>query len=115
MAYLPKRGDIVHLTFDPAAGKEMLGKHFGLVISDKVFNGSGLAMICPTSQGAAGNARSIGTVVMLMGTGTETQGVVHCHQLKSLDWRIRKAEFKEVTPNFVMEEVVGKLEAILFD
>ena len=115
MAYLPKRGDIVHLTFDPATGKEMLGKHYGLVISDKLFNGSGLAMICPISQGAAANARSIGTMVTLMGTGTETQGAVHCQQLKSLDWRIRKAEFKEVTPGFIMEEVAGKIEAILFD
>jgi len=115
MAYVPKRGDIVHLTFDPASGKEMLGKHYGLVISDKVFNGSGLAMICPISQGTAANARSIGTIVTLMGSGTETQGGVHCHQLKSLDWRVRKAEFKEITPDFIMEEVAGKLEAILFD
>lgn len=50
-----------------------------------------------------------------MGSCTETQGGVHCHQLKSLDWRVRKAEFKEVTPDFIMEEVAGKLEAILFD
>ena len=33
MAYLPKRGDIIHLTFDPSSGKEMLGKHYGLVIN----------------------------------------------------------------------------------
>lgn len=36
MAYTPKHGDIVHLTFDPASGKKMLGKHYGLVISDKI-------------------------------------------------------------------------------
>lgn len=115
MAFVPKRGDIIHLAFDPATGKEMLGKHYGLVISDKIFNGSGLAMICPISQGAADYARSVGTIVTLMGSGTETQGAVHCHQLKSLDWRVRKAEFKETTPDFIMEEVAGKLEAILFD
>jgi mRNA interferase ChpB len=115
MAYVPKRGDIVHLTFDPASGKKMPGKHYGLVISGMIFNGSELAMICPISQGAATNASSIGTVVTLKGSGVETQGAVHCHQLKSLDWRVRKAEFKEVTPDFLMEEVAGKLEAILFD
>ena len=115
MAYLPKRGDIIHLTFDPSSGKEMLGKHNGLVISGKIFNNSGLAMICPISQGAATNARSVGTVVTLMGSGTETQGAVHCHQLKSLDWRVRKSEFKEIAPDFIMAEVNGKLEAILFD
>lgn len=115
MAYVPKRGDIVHLSFDPSSGKEMLGKHYGLVISGKIFNGSGLAMICPISQGATASTRSIGTVVTLMGSGVETQGAVHCHQLKSLDWRVSKAEFKEITPAFIMEEVAGKLEAILFD
>jgi len=115
MAYVPKRGDIIHLTFDPASGKEMLGKHYGLVISGKIFNSSGLAMICPISQGAAADARSVGTVVTLMGSGTQTQGGVHCHQLKSLDWRVRKAEFKEVTPDFIMQEVSGRLEAILFE
>ena len=102
MAYVPKRGDIIHLTFDPASGKEMLGKHYGLVISDKIFNSSGLAMICPISQGAAANARSIGTLVTLMDSGIEIQGAVHCHQLKSLDWRVRKAEFKEVAADFIM-------------
>jgi len=115
MAYVPKRGDIIHLTFDPASGKEMLGKHYGLVISDKIFNSSGLAMICSISQGAAANACSVGTIVTLMGSGTETQGAVHCHQLKSLDWRIGKAEFKELIPDSIMGEVAGKLEAILFD
>lgn len=114
MAFVPKRGDIVHLTFDPASGNEMLGKHYGLVISGNIFNVSGLAMICPISQGAAANARSIGTLVTLMGSGTDTQGTVHCHQLKSLDWRARKAQFKEIAPDFIMEEVAGKLEAILF-
>lgn len=33
----------------------------------------------------------------------------------SLDWRVRKAEFKEVSPNLIMEEVAGKLKAIFFD
>lgn len=72
-------------------------------------------MICPISQGAAANARSVGTAVTLMGSGTETQGAVHCHPLKSLDWRVRKSEFKEIAPDFIMAEVNGKLEAILFD
>ena len=115
MAYIPNRGDIIHLTFDPASGQEMLGKHYGLVISSKIFNSSGLAMICPISQGIANNARSSGTVVTLMGAGTRTQGTVHCHQLKSLDWKTRKAVFTEIAPYFVMDEIIGKLEAILFD
>ncbi len=61
-------------------------------------------MICSISQGTATNARSVGAVVTLMvwilGSGTETQGAVHCNQLKSLDWRVRKSEFNEITPDF---------------
>lgn len=38
MAYLPNRGDIVHLDFDPSSGREMKWPHFGLVLSGKLFN-----------------------------------------------------------------------------
>jgi mRNA interferase ChpB len=115
MAYIPSRGEIVFLDFDPASGREMKGPHFGLVVSGKVFNQQGLAMICPISQGAANAARTYGTVVTLMGTGTDTQGAVHCHQLKSLDWRTRNARFKEAVPQVVLDDVLARIEAILFE
>lgn len=111
--YIPDRGDILHLQFDPSSGQEMKGPHFGLVVSSKEFNGIGLAMICPISQGAASSARSFGTVVTLMGAGTDTQGAVHCHQLKSLDWRVRKAKLKERAPSVVVDDVMARIEAIL--
>ena len=111
--YIPDRGDIVHLQFDPSSGQEMKGPHFGLVVSSKEFNGNGLAMICPISQGAASSARSFGTVVTLMGAGTDTQGMVHCHQLKSLDWSVRKARLKERAPSVVIDDVMARIEAIL--
>ncbi|AFL74431.1 type II toxin-antitoxin system PemK/MazF family toxin [Thiocystis violascens] len=115
MAYLPNRGDIVHLDFDPSAGREMKGPHFGLVVSGKVFNQQGLAMMCPISQGTAAAARTHGTVVTLMGAGTAIQGAVHCHQLKSLDWRARQVRFKEVAPREIVDDVLARVEAILFD
>jgi mRNA interferase ChpB len=115
MAYVPNRGDIVHLEFDPSSGREMKGPHFGLVISGKLFNGQGLAMICPISQGAAAASRTHGTVVTLMGVGLDTQGAIHCHQLKALDWRERKTKFKETVPQFLIDEVSARLEAILFE
>lgn len=115
MPYQPNRGDIVHLDFDPATGREMKGSRFGLVVSGTLFNRHGLAMICPISQGAAATARTYGTVVTLIGAGTDTQGAIHCHQLKSLDWRSRQARFKEAIPQPILDEVLARLEAILFD
>lgn len=114
MAYVPNRGDIIHLQFDPASGREMQGDHFGLVLSTKAFNKQGLAIVCPISQGAAAAARTYGTVVSLTGAGTDTQGAVHCHQLKSLDWQQRKAKFKESVPPYLMDEVLARTEAIIF-
>jgi len=111
--YVPERGDIVHLQFDPSSGQEMKGPHFGLVVSGKRFNALGLAMICPISQGAAASARTYGTVVTLMGSGTDTQGAIHCHQLKSLDWRVRKAKRQELAPAFILDDVMARIEAIL--
>lgn len=115
MAYAPNRGDIVHLDFDPSSGREMEGPHFGLVLSGKLFNKQGLAMICPISQGAAAAARSYGTVVTLMGAGTDTQGAVHCHQLKSLDWRARNVRLQETVPQYIVDEALARIEAILFE
>lgn len=111
--YVPNRGDIVHLQFDPASGQEMKGEHFGLVVSHKEFNSRGLAMVCPVSQGEAAAARTHGTVVTLMGLGLDTQGAVHCHQLKSLDWKIRKVKFKEKVPAAIVDDVVARIEVII--
>jgi len=114
MAYVPERGDIIHLQFDPASGRELKGPHFALVLSPRDFNRWGLAMVCPISQGAAAAARTYGTVVSLTGAGTHTQGAVHCHQLKALDWQQRQAKFKEAVPSFLLDEALGRIEAILF-
>lgn len=114
MAFLPNRGDIVNLDFDPSSGREVKDPHFGLVLSGKVFNQQGMAMICPISQGAAAAARTYGTVVALTGAGTDTQGAVHCHQLKSLDRRARNVCFKEAAPQYIVDEALARIEAILF-
>ncbi len=115
MAYIPEKGDIIHLQFDPATGTEMQGKHYALVVSPKSFNRiTGLVYACPISQGSGGAARSSGMLSTLQGTGTDTQGNVHCHQMKSLDWRIRQAKFKETVPDFVLQDVLARVEAILF-
>lgn len=112
----PERGDILHLQFDPASGKEMIGKHFCLVVSPKSFNAKfKLAMVCPISGGAAEVARSAGFLVSLMGLGLRTDGSVHVHQLKTLDWTSRKAAFIEKAPPEIMQEVLDCLVAVFED
>ena len=85
----------------------MKGKHFCLVMSPRAFNTRfKLAMVCPISGGAAELARSAGFLVSLMGQGLRTDGQVHAHQIKSLDWASRQATLIERAPDIVMQEVL---------
>ena len=46
--YIPDRGDIVWLVFNPQTGREHSGKRPALVISPKAYNAKvGLAIFCP--------------------------------------------------------------------
>ena len=69
----PGRGDILHLAFDPASGREMKGDHYCLVVSPKPFNlRFQLAMVCPISGGLAAAGRDTGFLVSLSGTSLRT-------------------------------------------
>ena len=59
--YIPEKGDIFHLSFDPATGSEMKGGHY------------------------------------------------------ALDWKIRRATFKETVPDYVLDDVLARIGAVLFD
>ena len=113
-ALTPERGDILHLAFDPAAGREMKGDHFCLVVSPKEFNTKfKLAMVCAISGGAADIARDAGFLISLMGFGLRTDGQVHAHQLKSLDWAARRATRVERAPDALVHEVLDCVQSVL--
>ena len=110
----PDRGDILHLQFDPASGKEMRGDHFCLVVSPKAFNQRfQLAMVCPISGGNAAIARDSGFLISLMGLELKTDGCVHAHQLKTLDWTTRKAKRVEKAPDEIVQQILDCLGAVL--
>jgi mRNA interferase ChpB len=110
----PDRGDIIHLQFDPASGREMKGDHFCLVVSPKAFNQRfKLAMVCPISGGSAPVARDTGFLVPLLGAGLKTDGSIHAHQIKSLDWAVRKASLVERAPPHIVGQVLECLMSVL--
>lgn len=113
---IPERGNILHLQFDPSTGKEMKGNHFCLVVSPRTFNKRfGLAMVCPISGGMAGTARDSGFLVSLMGHGLRTDGSVHVHQIKTLDWMARRAVLIESIPDTILQDVISCLIAVFED
>ncbi|TNH04890.1 type II toxin-antitoxin system PemK/MazF family toxin [Testudinibacter sp. TR-2022] len=109
------RGDIVKIDFDPSMGGEIKGSRPALVLSSKSFHQTGFMMLCPISQGEAATARENGFSVSLMGSGCKTNGVVIAHQVRVVDFRVRKIRKFETTPTFIVDEVQDIVEAILRD
>jgi mRNA interferase MazF len=107
--YVPERGDIVWLQFDPQAGHEQAGKRPALVLSPSAYNGRvGLALMCPITSRRKGYPFEV-----TLPSGMKVEGVVLSDQVKSLDWRIRRAELVEHVPHAVLDEAVAKIRVLL--
>ena len=109
MSYIPKRGDAIWLDFNPQTGREQAGRRPAFVVSPASYNGKvGLALLCPVTSRVKGYP-----FVVSIPEGFPVSGVVLSDQLKSLDWRQRRAAFICVLPESVTQEVLKKVEALL--
>jgi mRNA interferase ChpB len=108
----PSRGDVWLVSLDPTLGKEQQGFRPVLVVSDKSFNNLGLCVVCPITQGGQ-QSRFAGFAVTLMGSGSETQGVVMCNQPRTIDMAARSGRFVEsVASGDILDEVLARLQPI---
>lgn len=109
MAYVPSRGDVVWLQFNPQAGHEQAGHRPAVILSPRSYNEKvGLAIVCPIT-----NQRKGYPFEVLLPDHVSVTGVVLADQVKSLDWRARNALFKEALPAEVMAEILAKLGTLL--
>ena len=107
-AYVPDAGDVVWLEFDPQARHEQAGHRPALVMSPSLYNGkTGLMLYCPLSTKIKGYPFE----VLVEADGQAS--VVLSDQVKSLDWKIRKARKKGVVPDAVMLAVRARIKALL--
>ena len=107
--YLPERGDIVWLTFDPQVGREQAGRRPALVVSPAFYNApSGLALVCPVTSRPKGYPFEV-----TLPTGLAISGVVLADHVKSADWEGRKAELACKAPCDIVEQVIAKIETLL--
>lgn len=106
--YVPAPGDLVWLEFTPQAGHEQAGRRPALVVSAKDYNRkTGLALFCPVTS----KIKAYPFEVRLIGKAIN--GVILSDQIKSLDWRTRKAERIGPAPAGVLEETLAKIRALL--
>jgi len=107
-SYIPDAGDIVWLEFDPQAGREQSGHRPALVLSPARYNDKvSLAVCCPLSTKVKGYPFEVEVE-----TG-KTTSVVLSDQIKSLDWRERKAKFKSKISPSQLRQVRENIKALL--
>ncbi len=107
--YVPERGDLIWLSLDPQAGHEQRGRRPALVLSPAAYNGkTGLALVCPLTSQVKGYPFEVA-----LPEGLSVSGVVLSDQLRSLDWRVRRADFICKAPYRLLEEVVAKIAPLL--
>ncbi len=108
-SYVPARGDLVWLQFTPQAGHEQAGRRPALVISPVTYNRRvGLALCCPITSQVKGYPFEV-----LLPKGLGVEGAILSDQMKSLDWRVRKAKRISRIPSEVLLETVGKILALV--
>ena len=107
--YVPDRGDVVWLEFDPQAGHEQAGQRPALVISPRAYNGrTGLALLCPITTRVKGYPFEV-----VLPPDLPAEGCVLSDQVKSLDWRARRARRWCRVPPATLEAVRGRILALL--
>jgi mRNA interferase MazF len=106
---VPDRGDIVWLQFTPQAGHEQAGLRPAFVVSPRAYNRKvGLALFCPVTSSMKGYPFEV-----VLPEGSKVRGAILADQLKSLDWRARKATRADRTTDDVVQEVTGRILALV--
>ena|SRR5215813_15188765 len=109
MPYVPDTGHLIKLNFDPQAGHEQAGWRPALVLTPAIYNDrTGLAVVVPITNQAKGYPFEVP-----LPSGLKITGVVLCDHLKNLDWRARRAQYKDVAPDKIMVDIKALIARVL--
>jgi mRNA interferase MazF len=105
--YVPHAGDIVWLSFDPQVGREQAGHRPAVVLSPAVYNAKTSLMVCcpMTTQ-----IKNYPFEVVIFAVNPSA---VLADQVKSLDWRKRRARRKGAISADELAEVRAKIRALI--
>ena len=89
---------------NPLAGHSTIWQKTGYCIISKNYNDKvGLALLCPITNQVKGYPFEV-----ILPEGLKIKGVILSDQLKSLDWKIKKAAFIDSVPEHTIEETLKK-------
>lgn len=109
-AFVPRKGDYIAVNFHPQSGHEQQGRRPALVISNDLFNRhTGLAFVCPIT-----NTRRDYPFHVAVSGNDRISGVVLVDQVKSVDFRARKARKIGRAEPALLDEVLSLLDACIY-
>ena len=107
--YIPDRGDVVWINMNPQAGHEQTGRRPAVVLSPYSYNAKvGLAIFSPITNQIKGYPFEV-----IIPDGFKVTGAILSDQIKSLDWKVRNAEFFDKIPESVILEILTKVATLL--
>ena len=110
--YVPAAGHIIWIDFDPQTGREQAGRRPALVLSLEAYNRkTDLVVCCPITSKQKGYPFEVSVSVRSSSGGIT--GVVLADQVRSVDWRKRRAEPAGVAGEDVIKKVKQMLAALL--
>jgi mRNA interferase MazF len=105
----PERGDVVRIVLSPDADGASAEERLVAIASPQAYNARvGLALACPIVAEAKGYPFEV-----LLPADLPVAGVILADRPVSLDWRELRAERVCSLPPEAVEEVLGKLKALL--
>jgi mRNA interferase MazF len=105
--YIPSKGDLIWLDFNPQAGKEIMKRRPALVLSPQEYNKHGLMLAAPITSKAKGYPFEVKI------NNDKIGGVALADAIKSLDWKERNAEFAGTASKEELLEVLKLLSVLL--
>ncbi len=109
MKYVPSRGDIVWIDFDPTKGHEQSGRRPVLIISPEKYNRiSGQAICCPVTS------KIKNYVFEVPFEGKDIRGSILTDQLRTMDFNEQNIAFVERLSEEVYSDVEDRIKAFLF-
>jgi mRNA interferase MazF len=110
LAYIPKQGDIIAITFDPQSGHEQKGRRPAYVVSKDLFNRStGMAIVCPIT-----NTDRAFPFHVPIPKEIKLTGFIMVEQVKSVDFHSRRAKCIERGNDELLSDVLSILDACIY-
>lgn len=111
-SYLPHKGDIVSVDFNPSSGTEIRKRRPALVISNSKYSKlTGLAVVCPITHADNNKLKKTGMLVKV--DNARVDGLVNPLQFHTFDYKAREMKYLcEIKPQ-KLRQVVQLVDDII--